>query len=257
MENNKKNTITGLAIVFNEEKNVAELIQNLSFVDELILVDSFSSDKTVEIIKSFDHVKLIQNKFIDFTSQRNLAIDNAHSEWVLFLDADERIPEKLKQEIRICVQNENANDAYYFYRKFMFKGKPLHFSGWQTDKNFRLFKRDKAYYKSERLVHETLNVNGTTGILKNKLIHYSYNDYTYYKNKMISYGKLRAKELFQKNKKPTFFHSYIKPVYKFLFDYFIRLGILDGKKGIIICYLNALSVAVRYSELKKLINTSS
>ena len=186
MENNKKNTITGLAIVFNEEKNVAELIQNLSFVDELILVDSFSSDKTVEIIKSFDHVKLIQNKFIDFTSQRNLAIDNAHSEWVLFLDADERIPEKLKQEIRICVQNENANDAYYFYRKFMFKGKPLHFSGWQTDKNFRLFKRDKAYYKSERLVHETLNVNGTTGILKNKLIHYSYNDYTYYKNKMIN-----------------------------------------------------------------------
>jgi glycosyltransferase involved in cell wall biosynthesis len=257
MKDSKKNTISGLAIVFNEEKNIAELIQNMDFVDELILVDSFSSDETVEIIKSFDHVKLIQNKFIDFTSQRNLAIDNAKMDWILFLDADERIPKKLKDEILETIQNKKANNAYYFYRKFMFKGKPLHFSGWQTDKNFRLFKRGKARYKSERLVHETLDVIGPVGILKNKLIHYSYNDYTYYRGKMISYGKLRAKELFQNKMKPTFVHSYFKPIYKFLYDYIIRLGFLDGKKGIIICYLNALSVYTRYEELKRLIKSSS
>jgi glycosyltransferase involved in cell wall biosynthesis len=257
MKSSDKKTISGLAIVFNEEHNISELINNLNFVDELIIVDSFSTDKTVALIRSFEKVKLIQNKFVDFTSQRNLALNNAKGDWVLFLDADERIPEKLKLEIIEIVQDSNSKDAYYFYRKFMFKGKPLNFSGWQTDKNFRLFKRDKAQYKNERLVHETLEVNGTIGILKNKLIHYSYNNYGIYKRKMINYGKLRAIELFQTKTKITFFHSHFKPIYKFIYDYFIRLGILDGKKGIIICYLNALSVAIRYKELKKIIKSSS
>ncbi len=252
MENSKKNTISGLVITYNEEYHIKELIENLSFVDELIIVDSFSTDKTVEIIKSFPKVILVQNKFEDFTKQRNLALSYAKNNWVLFLDADERITKALKEEILQTVDSENAKDAYYFVRKFIFKNKPLHFSGWQTDKNFRLFKKDKAQYKSERLVHETLDVKGTVGTLKNKLVHYSYADYSIYKRKMISYGKLRAKELFLKNKKSSFFHRFIKPTYKFLYDYFIRLGILDGKKGIIICYLNALSVYVRYQELERL-----
>jgi glycosyltransferase involved in cell wall biosynthesis len=257
MKSIPKNNISGLAIVYNEEKNISELINNLNFVDELIIIDSFSTDKTLEIIKSFKNVKVIQNKFTDFTSQRNLALNNANCDWVLFLDADERIPEKLKLEIIEIIKKPKANDAYYFYRKFMFKGKPLNFSGWQTDKNFRLFKREKAHYINERLVHETLEVNGTIGVLKNKLIHYSYNDYKIYKSKMINYGKLRAKELYLKKTKHNFFKYIFKPIYKFAYDYFIRLGILDGQKGIVICYLNALSVAIRYRELKKIINSTS
>lgn len=252
-----KTYISGLAIVFNEEKHIKALIENMSFVDELIIVDSFSTDKTVEIAKSFPNVKIIQNKFEDFTKQRNLALSYAKYDWILFLDADERIPEKLREEIIKTIDSTTPKDAYYFVRKFMYKEKPLHFSGWQTDKNFRLFKKNKAEYKNDRLVHETLNVNGTIGILKNKLIHYSFDDYTIYRKKMISYGKLRAKELFLKHKKTNLFQLYLKPIYKFLYDYIVRLGILDGKKGIIICYLNALSVYVRYDELKKLNNNSS
>lgn len=247
-----RNQISGLVIAFNEENHIEELIKNMDFVDELIIVDSFSTDKTVEIIKSFPHVKLVQNKFEDFTKQRNLALSYANFNWVLFLDADERIPDLLKKEILNTVNAPEAKDAYFFVRKFFYKNKPLHFSGWQTDKNFRLFKKDKASYVSERLVHETLSVKGTIGILKNKLIHYSFSDYKIYKGKMISYGKLRAKELFAKNKKANLIQLYLKPLYKFLYDYIIRLGILDGKKGIVICYLNALSVYVRYQELDKL-----
>lgn len=252
MHTSPKNKISGLVIAFNEENHIEELIQNMSFVDELIIVDSFSTDKTVEIIKSFSHVKLIQNKFEDFTKQRNLALSYANYNWILFLDADERIPDALRNEIIETVNAPVTKDAYYFVRKFMYKNKPLHFSGWQTDKNFRLFKKDKASYISERLVHETLKVEGSIGILKNKLIHYSFSDYTIYKNKMVSYGKLRAKELFLKHKKANLIQRFLKPIYKFLYDYLIRLGILDGKKGIVICYLNALSVYIRYKELKKL-----
>lgn len=252
MSHNKPK-ITGLIITLNEERNIKSVIENLHFVDEIIVLDSYSSDQTVEIIKSFPHVKLYQNKFENFTDQRNLALTYAENEWVLFLDADERITPKLKAEILTEIQKPETADAYFFKRKFKFKNKNLNFSGWQTDKNVRLFKKSKAIYTKERLVHEILSVDGQIKTLKNKLIHYSYLDYKSYKAKMISYAHLKAQELHQKGVKPNYFyHFLIKPAYRFLHSYFIRLGILDGKKGIIICYLNALSVYHRYPELKRL-----
>lgn len=252
MDTQLSSKITGLVITLNEEKNIQSVIENLNFVDELIVVDSFSTDQTIEIIKKFPHVKLVQNKFENYSAQRNLALSLASHEWILFLDADERIPESLQKEICTITKSPDAANAYYFYRKFFFKSKPLHFSGWQTDKNIRLFKKDKGHYIPDRLVHEILKVEGRKSILKNKLIHYSYSDYETYKSKMVYYAHLKAKELFQKNIKPNFFHFWVKPCYKFFLTYIIRLGILDGKKGIIICYLNALSVYKRYPELKRL-----
>jgi len=247
-----KNKISGLVITLNEEKNIEELIQNINFVDEIIIVDSFSTDRTIEILSKFPQVKVVQNKFENYTKQRNFALTLANNPWILFLDADERTTPELEEEILQAVQNPKAKDAYYTYRKFMFNGSLIRFSGLQTDKNFRLFRKDKAHYKKELFVHETLEVNGTIGILKHKLIHYSYSSYQEYKQKMISYGRLKAKQLYNKGKKPSFYHYYIKPAYRFLYAYLIRLGILDGKKGIIICYMNSLSVYVRYQELKKL-----
>ncbi len=252
MQISKENKISGLIITYNEEQNIEDLIQNLDFVDELIVVDSFSTDKTLEILSKYPHVKIVQNQFENYTKQRNFTLTFATNPWILFLDADERITPELKEEILQTTQNPKAKDAYYVYRKFMFNNGPLRFSGWQTDKNFRLFRKEKAHYKEDLLVHETLVVEGTIGILKNKLIHYSYISYEDYKGKMISYGKLKAKELYNKGKKPNVFHYYLKPIYKFLYAYLIRLGILDGQKGIIICYLNALSVYIRYQELKRL-----
>jgi len=252
MEYNSNKNLSVLIITLNEEIHMNELLNNLDFVNEIIIVDSYSNDKTREISESFPKVTVIQHPFENFPAQRNFAIAQAKNDWILFLDADERIPEILKEEILETVKNPKAKDAYYFFRKFMFMKKPLFFSGWQTDKNIRLFKRGKAKYKSTKFVHEKLEVNGSVGKLKNKLIHYSFTDYESYKQKMIYYGKLKAKELFLKEIKPNVFHFIIKPTYKFLQSYFIRLGILDGKKGVIICYLNALSVYNRYPELKKL-----
>ena len=244
--------ITGLIITLNEEKNIKAVIDNISFVDEIIIVDSFSSDKTIEIAKTFKKVKVYQHEFDNFTDQRNLALDYATHNWILFLDADERLTDSLRDEILDTVKQKDTAEAYFFYRKFMFKGKPLHFSGWQTDKNVRLFKKNSARYSKERLVHEILRVSGRTKTMKHKLLHYSYISYDSYKAKMISYAKLKAKELYLKELKPNFFHFYIKPAYKFLYTYLIRLGILDGRKGVIICYLNALSVYKRYPFLKRL-----
>lgn len=245
--------ISGLVITLNEEENIEAVIRNLDFADEIIIVDSFSKDRTMVLIQKHPHVKVVQNKFENFTNQRNFALSLASHPWILFMDADERITPALKDEILATVQKEVTFDAYFFVRKFMFEGKPLHFSGWQTDKNIRLFKKDQGHYIPDRLVHEILNVKGSKGILKNKLIHYSYRDFETYKSKMVHYAHLKAKELHQKKVNPTFFHFYLKPFYKFFLTYFIRLGILDGKKGMVICYLNAFSVYKRYPELMRLI----
>lgn len=244
--------ISALIITLNEANNIGFVIENLSFADEIIVVDSFSKDATVSIASSYPNVTVYQNEFIDFTQQRNYALKKASYEWILFLDADERVPDALKGEILETVNQPNTADAYYVYRKFMFKGKPLHFSGWQTDKNIRLFKKSTAKYTPERLVHEVLSVDGKKSTMKHKLIHYSYSDYDTYRGKMLSYARLKAKELYLKGIKPNAFHYVIKPVYKFLYDFIIRGGFLDGKKGIIICYLNALSVYKRYPLLNRL-----
>lgn len=138
--------ISGLIITYNEEKNIQEVLECFDFCDEIIIVDSFSTDKTVEIAKQFPHVKVIQNTFEDFTKQRNLALDAAKNDWVLFLDGDERITPALRQEIIAELDKPVQKDAYYFYRKFFFGQKPIHFSGTQSDKNFRLFRKSRARY---------------------------------------------------------------------------------------------------------------
>ncbi|MDD3003877.1 glycosyltransferase family 2 protein [Flavobacterium sp.] len=246
--------ISVLIITLNEEVHMNELLSDLDFADEVIVVDSYSTDRTKSICESFKNVKFLENKFENYTTQRNFAIDQARNNWILFIDADERLTPALKQEIIETVEKNEDVSAYLFYRTFYFKKKILRFSGWQTDRIYRLFKKDKCRYTHRRLVHEKLDVDGKIAYFKNKLIHYSYADYESYKGKMIAYGKLKAREKYQIGFKPTFFHKYGHSIYNFLYQYLIRLGILDGRKGIIICYLNALSVSSRYKELARLYN---
>ena len=244
--------ITGLIITHNEEENIEDLIENLSFTDEIIVVDSFSSDGTIEAIKKHSNVQLIQHKFLNFSNQRNFALRQATHDWVLFIDGDERVSSDLKNEIIDVLKDSEDIVAYGFYRKFYFKNTLINFSGYQTDKVFRLFNKKHVVYNKEKLVHETLDIDGETKLLTNKLDHYSYIDDKKYKDKLIKYAKLRAQELYSKKLKPNFYHFYIKPAYRFLYQYIIRFGFLDGKNGYEISKLNAFGVQQRYVELKKL-----
>ena len=245
--------ISALLITYNEEQNIREVLENLNFADEIIVVDSFSTDGTKQIVESFDHVKFYERKFKNYTDQKQFALSQATYNWILFLDADERIPETLKEEIFNVVNNKNNDtSAYFFLRTFMFKDKVLRFSGWQTDKNYRLFQKNKVQFAKDRIVHETLIVDGPSRTLKNRLIHYSYSNFDSYKSKMIKYGQMKAKEEFRKGKRAKWYHFIFRPAYKFLNHYILRLGFLDGTKGITICYLNALGVWSRCQEMKRL-----
>lgn len=246
-----KEKISGLIITFNEEKNIQEILDDFSICDEIIVVDSFSSDQTVSIAQQNPKVKIIQHPFEDFTKQRNVALDAAANDWVLFLDGDERITPELHQEIISELNKFDKKDAYYFYRKFYFAGKPINFSGTQTDKNFRLFRKSKCRYVAHKKVHETLAVNGSIGVFNNKLQHFSVSDYDSYKDKMIHYGNLKGQELFDKGKKFSVLTQYLKSAFKFFKTYFVRLGFLDGKEGFQLSVLQTLSVFETYESLKK------
>ena len=245
-----KEKISGLIISFNEEKNIQEILDGFSICDEIIVVDSFSSDQTIAIAKQNPNVKIIQHSFEDFTKQRNIALDAAANDWVLFLDGDERITPELRQEIISELNKPEKKDAYYFYRKFYFAGKPIHFSGTQTDKNFRLFRKSKCRYIAEKKVHETLQVNGTVGVFNNKLQHFSVSDYESYRRKMIHYGQLKGQELFEKGKHFSVITQYLKSAFKFFKTYVLRLGFLDGKEGFQLSVLQTLSVFETYQSLK-------
>ncbi|WP_241507614.1 glycosyltransferase family 2 protein [Chryseobacterium piscium] len=175
MENPK---ISALLIVFNEEKNIEEALNSVKFADEIIVLDSFSTDKTVDIIKNqFPTVKLYQNKFEDFTKQRNLCISYAKNDWILFLDADERITSELKNEILKEIKKPNTKKAYFFKRKFFFMGEKVNYSGTQNDKNIRLFKKEVAHYDENKRVHEGLSNLDDPGTLQNYLLHFSFDSY--------------------------------------------------------------------------------
>ncbi|WP_338028590.1 glycosyltransferase family 2 protein [Flavobacterium nitrogenifigens] len=140
-----KQSLSALLITYNEEHNIREVLNNLVFADEIIVVDSFSTDKTFEIASSYKNVKTFQRPFDNFALQRNYTINLASNSWILFIDADERVTPELQQEINTIIHQEKSASAYFMYRDFIFENRKLNFSGWQTDKIIRLFKKKMLF----------------------------------------------------------------------------------------------------------------
>jgi glycosyltransferase involved in cell wall biosynthesis len=247
-----KQKISALIITYNEIGYIEQCIDSVLFADEIIVVDSYSTDGTYEYLQNHPKVTVIQHPFKNFTAQKAFTLKQAKNDWVLFLDADEVVSNELKEEIEKTINCNQNHVAYWFYKKFMFKNEPLSFSGWQTDKNYRLFRKSKVRFCEKRIVHETLHVDGTSGVFQKKLTHYCYKDYASYRTKVLSYGRLKAIEAFKTNKKFNYHLFFLKPIWKFFHSYILRLGILDGKKGYVVCKLDALCYVELYRELQKL-----
>ncbi len=243
--------ISALLITFNEEKNILRFLQEADYAEEIIIVDSFSTDKTEEIALQNPKVKFVKRAFDNFTNQRNFALSLAKNDWITFFDADEVLPQKLRVEI-ISIVNTTTFDAFFVYRKFFYKDKEIKYTGMQNDKAIRLFRKSKSVYDATRMVHEQVKCEGNIGYLKNELHHYTFDNEVEYLNKLNSYSKLRAKELRIKNLTPNFYHYKIKPAYRFMNYFVFRLGFLDGNQGYTIAKLHAIAVANRYKYLDEI-----
>jgi len=243
--------ISALAITFNEAAHIERYIEQLSFASEIIIVDSYSSDNTLALAQKYTHdhdIKIIQRAFKNFSDQKNFTISQAKNDWVVFFDLDEDVPETLAQEIMTTVKLNSPIKAYQVKRDFYFMGKQIKYSGFQTDFSVRLFHKNYCKY-NENAVNETIETSEKIGRLKHSVKHKTYRSFDHYNEKLNHYSKLQAKTLYTKNSRPNVFHFLFRPWYRFMYQYFIRFGFLDGKEGFILSYLHAFSVFKRYIQL--------
>jgi len=232
----------------NEIHNIEEVIASVDFADEILIVDSFSTDGTFEKAQELA-TKVIRREYEYSASQKNWAIPQAKYEWILLIDADERVTTELKNEIlSILSQSNPEHTAYWIGRMNHFMGEPVLYSGWKNDKVIRLFKRDFCKYQDKH-VHGEIEVNGTIGKLKNKLYHNTYITFDKYLEKMNRYAWWQAKDYDKKTGRITAYHFFIKPFWGFFKHYIIQGGFRDGVVGLSIGYIQGYIVFMRYAKL--------
>ena len=238
--------ITAIIPTLNEEIHIKDAIKSVDFADEIIVIDSYSSDKTLEIAEKMN-VKIIKRKFDDFSSQKNYAIKQASHSWIYILDADERVTPEVRVEILKAVKKPKDFVGFYVRRTFYFANQKINYCGWQRDKVIRLFLKGECRYKG--IVHETISTKGKIGFLKSKIDHFGYRNYNHFIAKINHYSALKATELHQQEKTVNLFQLLIKPPARFFIHYLIRLGFLDGFAGLVLAKILAYSVLTRYVKL--------
>ena len=242
--------LTVTIITYNEEKNIGRCISSVqSIADEILVVDSFSTDKTEAICNELK-VRFIKNVFVGHIEQKNFAIDLSTHEYVLSLDADEALSPLLLEEIK-KVKEDFSNDGYHFNRLTNYNGHWVRHCGWYPDTKLRLVKKSAALWRGTN-PHDILEMNSAKaqiGFLKGDLLHYSYESIASHVNQTDKFTTIAAKAAFQAGKKSSLFKIVSRPLLKFSRDYFFKLGFLDGRYGFIICSINALSAMLKYSKL--------
>ena len=240
--------IGAVVITRNEEQNIADCLRSLAFCDERVVVDSFSSDRTVEIACTHaEHV--YRRDFIHHAEQKNWAVDQLGSEWVLILDADERVDEDLARELRRHV-DEGDRDGWWIYRRNYFFGRFIKGAGWNRDRVLRLYRRDRGRY-DDRCVHEeVVLVDGAqAGRCEHRILHYSYTEWASSFQRLLDYSRAGARERARRGQRGSVAAVLFKPCGRFFRQYIIDAGFRDGLHGLVLCQWSALGVFLREARL--------
>ncbi len=228
-----KQPLTVIVPCKNEHRNLRACIQSFDAIaDEIIVADSGSTDDTIEIALEFDKVRIIEREYVTSGDFKNWAIPQARHEWVLIVDADERITPALRTEIQLELSRGPAADGYWIGRNNHFMGQPLHYGDARTDKVLRLFHRDRGRYDGPSDHGEVRVSTGNVGKLKEKMDHFSVWDYDQIYEKIKRYTTLQAEQWHEQGKDTSSFKLLIRPMWRFFREYILQGSILDGKAGI-------------------------
>ena len=239
-------SISAVVITHNEETNIERCLASLSFADEIVVVDSFSTDRTVELARRFTD-KVSRREFAGYADQKNAAMELASNDWVLVVDADEVVSDHLAAEIRKAVESEEYA-AYRMPRLSYFWGKAIRHCGWYPDYVVKLMRRSKSRYP-DRLVHETPDVDGPVGTLKNDLLHYTYCDLDQFCSKVVAYSRAAARQKMRDGERFRLSKLVFAPGLTFLKKYVLQQGFRDGLRGFVICAMAQFGVFLRYAML--------
>ena len=242
-------TLSIIIITKNEAINILDCINSASFADEIIVLDSGSTDGTIDLVNS-TKAKLLITDWLGYGIQKNRAIEASSGDWIFSLDADERISEALANEIQNAIK-QNQYDVFELPRRSLFVSKFMNHSGWRPDFTKRLFKKNVARF-SDHNVHEHLKTSHKHGRLKESLIHYSYRDLETVLEKINNYSTAGALDAFNAGRKGSLRKALAHGLWAFIRTYFIRAGFLDGREGLMLSIANAEVTYYRYIKLSYL-----
>jgi len=234
-------------ITKNEERNIARCLKSVDWADEIIIVDSGSTDSTIEICKRFN-CKIIQTEWRGFGKTKQLGVEACSNEWILSIDADEEVSTRLKDEILKTTTQHHAA-AYTIKRNSYYLTREIKHSGWNNDYPLRLFLKRNGQFNDES-VHESIIItNGVISTIHSPLLHYPYPTIEHHIRKINLYTTLGATKYFNKNKKSSILYAIISGAIKFIKMYILKKGFLDGKEGFILCTLSSYGSFIKYIKL--------
>jgi glycosyltransferase involved in cell wall biosynthesis len=240
--------ITATIITANEERNIARVIESLRCCDEILVLDSGSIDRTVEIATNLG-ARVVEASWQGYAAQKNIAAGLATYDWILSLDADESLSEALEAEIWHIKKSGPEFDGYTVPRLAQYLGRWILHSGWHPDRKVRLFDRRKAKWVGP-FVHESVSVDGTVGHLKSNLLHFTCDSLSEHLRTMDGYTTLAAQEIVSRGKEIGFSQLLLEPLWTFFRTYFLKLGFLDGVEGLAIAYMAAIYNFVKYAKAR-------
>ncbi|MBD3226344.1 MAG: glycosyltransferase [Caldithrix sp.] len=244
------NTMIALSAVIitkNEEDNIERCLQSLDWVDEIVVVDSGSTDRTAEICRERG-CRLIESAWLGFGKTKQLAVLQATHDWVLSIDADEQVTDALRDQIIKNLSESPSVTGYRIQRRSYYLGKLIRFSGWNKDYPLRLFNKQFGNFNDHQ-VHEYVDLQGNTSVIDSHLLHYPYKSIALHVQKLNRYAQLGAAEAYKKGQRSTPLHAILSAKFKFIKMYLLKAGILDGYAGLVLAVNSAYGVYLKYIQL--------
>lgn len=246
-----KPEISAIVVCFNEEENIGACLESLEWCDEIVVVDSFSTDRTVEICRCYTD-RVIQHPWAGYREQKAFAHSQATKKWVLLVDADERVSAGLKEEILAALDHGGGNCAAFAVPRLVYYlGIWWRRGGWYPDYDIRLFQRDRATWGGLN-PHEKIVVEGKVRHLRQPLYHFSYRNIDDHVKRINDFTSISARELLAQGKRWRWFDNVLRPPFRFFRSYILKRGLLEGFPGFFVAVTAAIYVFLKYAKLKEL-----
>ncbi|HKY32621.1 MAG TPA: glycosyltransferase family 2 protein [Candidatus Polarisedimenticolia bacterium] len=239
--------ITVIVPTFNEQENIEDCLRSVQWADEILVVDSFSTDATLDIARRFT-VRILQREYVNSASQKNWAIPQAAHRWVMVVDSDERVTPELRDEILGLLESGPDSDGYVIRRVNHFLGRRIRHGGWARDRVLRFWDRTKGRYQDKE-VHADVDIAGRVRELRHPLLHITFRSWDSYLRKIDRYTSWGADDLIRRGRRATLLDLVFRPPARFLKRYVLQLGFLDGVPGLMITGIDTWVVFVKYARL--------
>jgi glycosyltransferase involved in cell wall biosynthesis len=234
-------------ITFNNERTVGKALASVQWADEIVVVDSFSTDHTLEICRRFTP-KVFQRKWTGHRDQYQYASDLTTNEWIMFVDADEEVPPDLAEEIRKQLGGgSDGADGFFVYRQTYYLGRWIRYGGWYPDGEIRLYRRERGRWEGG--LHAKIAVDGKIVALKNRYLHYNYQDISDQIQTIDKYSKIATQDMVERGEKFSLFRMLFHPLFRFIKEYLLKSGFRDGLPGLVIVVSTMYYVFIKYAKL--------